>query len=205
MLSIKTNAASTAAALRKIADDFPREVGAGLSAAGLGLRKRIGAAMPSSSPPFSFSPLDPLTRASRIYLGRIKALKAARSIAQGAVSGFGGVLSLPSSFRYVKGRALVILTYIPALAPYAEKFQRAEVRPTTAEERHRMHKRGVHDFKTYRRQARPIFQPIADDPSTMEYVLDAVRKRIVALIEKRAREAKKAAMPSVEFNFGKAA
>lgn len=81
------------------------------------------------------------------------------------------------------------MTYAPALIPYAEKFQSQESRPTTTEERHRMHKRGVHDFKTYRRPARPIFQPMADDPSTMEYVLDAVRKRIVALIDKRARKA----------------
>jgi len=58
---VRSNGGEVAAALRQIAAEYPRELPRILSTVGLGLRKRMSAAMPNGAPPLKFKAWNAFT------------------------------------------------------------------------------------------------------------------------------------------------
>lgn len=66
MIVFKSNGGKVAAALRQIADEHPREFPRILATVGLGLRKKVSAAMPNGAPPLKFAPYNQFTLLLRL-------------------------------------------------------------------------------------------------------------------------------------------
>lgn len=218
---MQSNALSVSNALREIARDFPREFPQALGTVGLGLRKKMRAAIPSGSSPLSFSPWNSFTRIlkfrraskymkANMYHKSVIANKTASKESKknrrafirenkrkaSALSGFGG--QLPNAMIYQRtgngsGASVQIGYRKNEVGSIASAFQSALNRPLTKEERHFRHTiQGKHIERAYRRPARPIMQPFAESKDTAAYILDVVNKRIFALITKRANRARAA-------------
>ncbi len=209
MMLFKSNGGKVAAALRQIAAEYPREFPRILSTVGLGLRKKVSAAMPNGAPPLRFSPWNSFTRliktlrlrryrtsdkykqlksglrrkkSGQLYASSKKKLTSSRP----SWLGFGGLLATDRLLRFKKRKDSVSIGWIDGrTAEYAQSFQTKRSRALTKEERHFRHKiQGENIDRTYTRPARTVMEPFAKDPATSRYIVDAAQKRLVSIIEK---------------------
>jgi hypothetical protein len=220
MILFRSNGASVAAALRQIARDNPREFPQVLKTVGMGLKKKMKAALPKGMMPLRFLPWNSFTRLLKArrnskrsatitnwkaYLKRNKAAltddrrktvksyitKHRRKIRASDKRGFGGMLS--DVLWYGKqGRESVYVGFRnDKLAQYAQSFQSAENRTLTKAERHFRHKiQGKNIDGTYNRPARQIMKPFSNDKATQAYIVDVAKKRLQSIISKAASTVK---------------
>ena len=215
-----SNGRQVADALRALAMEFPREFPRALSAVGLGLRKRMVAAIPRSNPPLAFAAWHSFTRklkairlrgykSRRAYATTLASVKRTRGgaltsrsrralkAARGFITGFGG--KLPGSMiykRYGSGpRAGVAVGYRrDKIGGIAAAFQSSSSHVLSKQERHFRHMiQGENIDASYQRPARKIMQPFSEDKATQAYILNAVQKRIASIITKAATKARIAA------------
>lgn len=195
MITIKSNAKEVSAALREISRLTPRVANRVINTVGMALRKDVQQIVRRRKNPHGIQveAMNPLSRKIKRYRGQKATL--------------GG--KLPKAIRYRRQRGGVFVGVAGWGDEYMRKYQTAEERPYEEREQFLIaratrpdlaakHPYAVKnyvnktDFGTYRRPARPVFEPLANSPQLAARIRDSARRAMVRMADQAARKARAA-------------